>query len=98
MGLLGLEEIPKPAELAKRGGVWFLLPDGRGVHLGVEEPFQPARKAHPAFRATELDALAERLKAAGYPVIWDDSVPGVRRFHSTDPFGNRLEFQEAGES
>jgi catechol 2,3-dioxygenase-like lactoylglutathione lyase family enzyme len=94
-GLLGLQETPKPPELAKRGGVWFLLPDGRGLHLGVEEPFQPALKAHPAFRAAALETLARQLEAAGYPVKWDDSVPGVRRFHSADPFGNRLEFQEA---
>ncbi|MCP3136276.1 VOC family protein [Pyxidicoccus xibeiensis] len=93
--LLGLKEVPKPPELAKRGGLWFELADGRGLHLGVEEPFLPAKKAHPAFRVTTLDALAERLLAAGHPVKWDDSVPDVRRFHGADPFGNRLEFQEA---
>jgi catechol 2,3-dioxygenase-like lactoylglutathione lyase family enzyme len=97
-GLLGLQEVPKPPELAKRGGLWFLLPDGRGLHLGVEEPFLPAKKAHPAFRAAALESLAERLRTAGAAVTWDDSVPGVRRFHSADPFGNRLEFQEASSS
>ncbi len=94
-GLLGLREVPKPAELAKRGGAWFELADGRGLHLGVEEPFLPAKKAHPAFRVAALDALAERLGTSGHPVTWDASVPEVRRFHSADPFGNRLEFQEA---
>jgi catechol 2,3-dioxygenase-like lactoylglutathione lyase family enzyme len=93
-GLLGLKELPKPAELAKRGGAWFELPDGRGLHLGGEEPFVPAKKAHPAFRTARLDALAERLGAAGHPVKWDTSIPETRRFHSEDPFGNRLEFQE----
>ncbi|NMO20021.1 glyoxalase [Pyxidicoccus fallax] len=95
--LLGLREVPKPPELAKRGGLWFELSDGRGVHLGVEEPFLPAKKAHPAFRVATLDSLGEALRAAGHPVAWDDSVPEVRRFHSADPFGNRLEFQEAAE-
>lgn len=92
--LLGLREVPKPPELAKRGGLWFELGDGRGLHLGVEEPFLPAKKAHPAFRVAALDVLAERLGAAGYPVAWDASVPEVRRFHGADPFGNRLEFQQ----
>ncbi|WP_408888285.1 hypothetical protein VZQ01_16480 [Myxococcus faecalis] len=92
--LLGLREIPKPPELAKRGGLWFELPDGRGLHLGVEEPFVPAKKAHPAFRVLTLDLLAERLSQAKAPVKWSHEVPDVRRFHGEDPFGNRLEFQE----
>lgn len=92
--LLGLREVPKPPELAKRGGLWFELADGRGLHLGVEEPFLPAKKAHPGFRVTQLDALGARLHGAQCVVTWDASVPEVRRFHSADPFGNRLEFQE----
>ncbi|MCP3101054.1 hypothetical protein LZ198_19445 [Myxococcus sp. K15C18031901] len=92
--LLGLREIPKPPELAKRGGLWFELPDGRGLHLGVEEPFHPARKAHPAFRVSTLDALGMRLEVAGHAPRWSNEVPDVRRFHADDPFGNRLEFQE----
>jgi len=61
--------------------------------VGVEEPFAPARKAHPAFRlpAAELDELAARLEAAGARVEWDDSLPAVRRFYTVDPWGNRLE-------
>jgi catechol 2,3-dioxygenase-like lactoylglutathione lyase family enzyme len=80
--LLGLRELPKPAGLAGRGGVWF-----EHLHIGVEQPFSPARKAHPALRVgdAELDALAERLAAAGFPVTRDDALPGVRRFCSLDP-------------
>ena len=86
--LLGLVEVPKPAALAGRGGVWF-----DQLHIGVEQPFSPARKAHPALRVThdELDALAGRLAAAGATVTWDDALPGVRRFYTEDPWGNRLE-------
>lgn len=93
--LLGMTEVPKPAALAQRGGCWF---SGGGVslHVGVEEPFAPARKAHPAVLVDGLDALAERLAAAGCAVRWSDEVPGVRRFHSDDPFGNRLEMVESG--
>ena len=90
--LLGLAELEKPEPLRARGGAWFALGD-RQLHIGVEEPFAPSRKAHPAFRVTgeELDALAARLAGAGAPVDWDDSLPGVRRFYTADPWGNRLE-------
>jgi ribosomal protein S18 acetylase RimI-like enzyme len=87
-GLLGLMEIPKPERLRSRGGVWFAVGDEQ-LHVGIEDPFAPARKAHPALaisRADDLHALAERLGAAGHDVQWDGS-----RFHVADPFGNRLE-------
>ena len=73
--------------------MWFALAGGGQLHVGVEEPFAPARKAHPAFRlsAEDLDDLASRLETAGERVEWDDSLPGVRRFYTADPWGNRLE-------
>ena len=89
-GLLGLTRVPKPPALAVRGGCWFVAGDVQ-VHLGVEEPFAPARKAHPAFVVDDLDALAASLVAAGHDVRWSDEVPETRRFHTDDPFGNRLE-------
>lgn len=92
-GVLGLPEVPKPPELAARGGAWFRGPTVE-VHLGVQTPFHPARKAHPAFLVTDIDGLAERLGRAGQPVTWDDAVPGQRRFHTVDPFGNRIELVE----
>jgi len=88
--LLGLPEVAKPPELAKRGGAWFERGALR-VHLGVEEDFRPARKAHPAFVVDDLAALAERLKAAGYPVTPDDQGDPRPRFFTADPFGNRIE-------
>ncbi|MFC7548638.1 VOC family protein [Plantactinospora sp. GCM10030261] len=100
--VLGLVEKPKPAALTSRGGCWFESPDrpegpagwgGIELHLGVEDGFRPARKAHPGLLWPDLDALAERLVAAGYPVHWgNDELPGMRRFHTEDPHGNRLEF------
>jgi catechol 2,3-dioxygenase-like lactoylglutathione lyase family enzyme len=92
--LLGLAELPKPAPLAARGGCWFRA--GRvELHVGVEEPFAPARKAHPGFVVDDLEALRERLAAAGVAVRDDDALPGARRFYADDPFGNRLEFRAA---
>lgn len=88
--LLGMTEIPKPAELAKRGGCWFES-GGVQLHLGVEEGFRPAKKAHPALRCRDYEGLTSRLRAAGVEVKDDDSIPGVRRCHIFDPFGNRIE-------
>ncbi|MGH3741806.1 MAG: VOC family protein [Micromonosporaceae bacterium] len=90
-GVLGLQEIPKPAVLAARGGCWF-RGGGIELHLGVEPGFRPARKAHPGLLWPDLDGLASRLEAAGRPVAWDDDFPGMRRFYTEDPHGNRLEF------
>ncbi len=76
-----------------RGGAWFGL-GGQQLHIGVEEPFEPARKAHPALRvasAADLDAIARRLADAGAPVVWDEALPDVSRFYTQDPWGNRLE-------
>jgi catechol 2,3-dioxygenase-like lactoylglutathione lyase family enzyme len=92
-GLLGLDELPKPEPLAARGGCWFRA-GAQELHVGVEEPFAPARKAHPGLVVEDADSLAERLRAAGIEVADDDSLTGVRRFHVADPFGNRLEVRE----
>ncbi len=91
--LLGLAEIEKPETLRARGGAWFAVGE-RQLHVGVAADFEPARKAHVALRLgeAELDELAGRLRAAGAPLIWDDALPGERRFYSEDPWGNRIEF------
>ena len=95
--LLGLPEQPKPPELAKRGGCWFES-DAVKVHLGVEAPFTPAKKAHIAFRVDDVPGLASRARAAGYQVVDDDELPGHERIYIYDPFGNRLEFLKPLES
>ena len=92
-GLLGLEEIEKPDALASRGGCWF-RGDGMEIHVGVEDDFHPSRKAHPGLLLGDLDELASRFEAAGHEVAWDAGYPGMRRFYTADPFGNRLEFLE----
>jgi catechol 2,3-dioxygenase-like lactoylglutathione lyase family enzyme len=92
--LLGLEELPKPEPLAARGGCWFRAGD-QELHVGVEDPFTPARKAHPGFVVAELDQLASRLNDAGVAIVHDDELPASKRFFAPDPFGNRLEFRQA---
>lgn len=90
--LLGLPEVPKPRSLRSRGGVWFSLGD-QGLHIGVEEAFAPAHKAHPALRVDRagLESLAARLIDAGVEVSWDAERDDVRRFFARDPWGNRIE-------
>jgi Glyoxalase/Bleomycin resistance protein/Dioxygenase superfamily len=94
-GLLGLAELGKPEPLRGRGGAWFALAEGCALHVGVvADGFAPASKAHPALRAVDeraLRDLARRLAAAGSPVRWDDDLPGVLRFYTADPWGNRIE-------
>jgi catechol 2,3-dioxygenase-like lactoylglutathione lyase family enzyme len=91
--LLGMDELPKPEGLLARGGCWFAA-GAQELHVGIEDPFTPARKAHPSFLVTDLDGAAARLTAAGFPVAYDDLIPGTRRFETADPFGNRLEFRQ----
>ena len=90
-GVLGLSEVEKPPVLAARGGAWFRA-GGVEFHLGVEQDFRPATKAHPAVVVDDLDGLAARLQAAGQDATWDDEFPGHQRIYAADPFGNRLEF------
>jgi catechol 2,3-dioxygenase-like lactoylglutathione lyase family enzyme len=92
-GLLDLEELPKPEPLAARGGCWFRA-GAQELHVGVETPFAPARKAHPGLVVADLDALAARLREAGIHVAYDETLPATKRFHTADPFGNRLEFRQ----
>jgi catechol 2,3-dioxygenase-like lactoylglutathione lyase family enzyme len=89
--VLGLEEVSKPAGLRARGGCWFRS-SGVELHLGVEDAFTPARKAHPALVVDDLDALERRLRDRGHEILTATELDGYRRFHSSDPFGNRLEF------
>ncbi len=93
-GVLGLPEIPKPPALAARGGCWFQV-GAQQLHLGVEEGFAPARKAHPCLLTVDIDVVAVAVTAAGGEVRWDEAIPGVRRFHTDDPVGNRVEIQQA---
>ena len=88
--VLGLREIPKPPALAARAGVRVRL-GTQEQHVGIEEVLRPALKAHPAFSCVDPDALADALQASGAPVSWNGQVTGVRRFYTSDPFGNRLE-------
>lgn len=93
VGVLGLSEMAKPASLAGRGGAWFAGGSAQ-VHLGVEDDFRPARKAHPALVVDDLDAALALCRAAGTTVAQATPIPGLRRAYVYDPFGNRIELVE----
>lgn len=91
--LLGFKEVEKPQLLKKNGGVWFLAGTIH-VHIGIEEPFFPAKKAHPAFHVRNIEGLKEHLLNNDVSFLVDDRLPGANRFYLDDPFGNRIEFLE----
>jgi catechol 2,3-dioxygenase-like lactoylglutathione lyase family enzyme len=93
VNVLSFDEVPKPAHLAARGGAWFTAGSAE-LHLGVEDNFRPALKAHPALCVTGLAALLERCTAAGYSVTTDQPLTGYDRAYISDPFGNRIELLE----
>jgi catechol 2,3-dioxygenase-like lactoylglutathione lyase family enzyme len=90
-GMLGMQELPKPPELAARGGAWFR--SGRvNIHLGVDPDFHPAKKAHPAFQCTNYDALVASLREHGATIVPDEHLfDGSAHCYISDPFGNRIE-------
>jgi len=90
--VLGLTEIPKPEAMRVRGGMWF---EG-GLHLGIEPDMRPSVKAHPALVVADVEGVKQALVAAGCEWRDADDLPGVRRGHTRDPFGNRLEITEEG--
>ena len=90
---LGFQEIKKPDLLAKRGGVWFQVGQHQ-LHVGVENDFQPAKKAHPAFEVKNIKDLRSKLMEQGVKIREDDNLEGAERFYLHDQFGNRLEFLE----
>lgn len=91
--VLGFAEIEKPAELKKRGGAWFQYGNCQ-IHIGIEESFIPARKAHPAFEIENIEALKQHLSSSGIDFNEDDMLPGANRIYVNDPFGNRIELLE----
>jgi catechol 2,3-dioxygenase-like lactoylglutathione lyase family enzyme len=90
VGILGFAERPKPPNLAVRGGAWFSAGSAE-LHLGVEEDFRPAKKAHPALLVTDVMRLASECTSAGFAVTIDEPLPGFHRVYVSDPFGNRIE-------
>lgn len=93
-GVIGLSEIPKPAEQAGRGGCWFAI-GALQLHIGVDPDFRPAKKAHVAIAVDDLTALRSAVEAAGHPVRADIPLGSRERFFTEDEHGNRVEIVAA---
>jgi catechol 2,3-dioxygenase-like lactoylglutathione lyase family enzyme len=94
--ILGIARVPKPPHLAVRGGCWFESA-GVKIHLGIDQDFRPASKAHPALLVTDLRAFCDTLRAGGVAVVDGQPLEGYDRVDVVDPFGNRLELMEPNE-
>src|SRR5882762_8392082 len=92
-GVLGIPEVSKPPNLAKRGGCWFVR-DALRIHLGVENDFDAARKAPPGLLVEDLPARKTLIKAVGYSFNTDQPLEGYDRIYVNDPFGHRIELME----
>src|SRR5207247_7363055 len=79
-GLLGIPEVPKPLPQAKRGGVWFETSAIR-IHLGIEQDFRPAKKAHPGLLVRDLRLLSGRLTEAGFEVTSGEPLEGYEHIY-----------------
>ena len=94
---LGLDEVPKPPELAARGGLWFRN-GSAAIHLAVDRDFRPATRSHPALVVPDLVAARAALTLAGVRIIEDETGLPVRRLYVADPFGNRIELVDAADA
>lgn len=92
-----MTEIQKPDSLKGRGGCWFQT-GAQEVHIGIQQDFIPAKKAHPGFTVNALEQLKLKLQKAGYMIHEDVPINGRSRFFTNDPFGNRIEFLAFDES
>jgi catechol 2,3-dioxygenase-like lactoylglutathione lyase family enzyme len=95
--VLGLKEIPKPAELQARGGAWYEL--GRvQLHLSakVEDGNGQGSKGHVCFTVADVVSAKKVLRVAGIEIIPDDRpIAGKPRFYVRDPGGNLIEIAQA---
>lgn len=99
-GLLGLEEIPRPA--FNFPGIWYSLGNGLSLHIilndelvrpAVEREKIEARYPHFALWTDDCDATAERINQLGLVCRDVFSGPtGLRQVFVKDPDGNMVEF------
>jgi len=92
--VLGLTEIPKPAELQGRGGAWFQTGNLQ-MHVGVDPDGDgrplPRSKRHVCFLVPDLAAAKAAALAKNIPIEEESVAEGLARFFIRDPAGNRIE-------
>ena len=94
---LGLEEIPKPENLKKNGGSWFMI-GTQQFHIAPEDnPFEynSESKRHACFIVEDIIQAEKYFKERNIDVIPDKQpIKGWKRFYFRDPAGNRMECAE----
>ncbi len=96
--VLGLREIPKPAELRARGGAWFQTGNLQ-MHVGVDpdpDAPPPRSKRHVCFLVADLAAAKSAALAKGATIEEESVAEGLARFFIRDPAGNRIEIGQRG--
>jgi catechol 2,3-dioxygenase-like lactoylglutathione lyase family enzyme len=89
--LLGLTELPVPPAMQGRGLIWFKVGD-RQLHVGIEDGINRNTRAHLAYEVDDIAKLRAQLTFEDLELIEQPKIEGYDRFHTHDPFGNRLEF------
>ena len=95
--VMGLAEVPKPAESKGRGGAWYQL-EQLQLHLSIEDGLgdECISKRHICYTVADLAEAEAKFRAAGVEILPDDiPTPGWSRFYVRDPGGNRLEIAQA---
>jgi hypothetical protein len=88
-----MPEVPKPPDLAKRGGCRFQC--GRQqLQIGIETDFASAKKAHLAFKVVNVSAIAEWSLGYGILSRHDRLNPARKQMFVDDSWGNLLQFTE----
>jgi len=90
--LLGLDEIPRP-ESYTFAGAWYRA--GTAViHLVVASTAETESTRHVCLWVEDVNEARRTLQDAGLEVLPDfPKIPGLDRFYTHDPDGNRIEFQ-----
>ncbi|TKH05642.1 glyoxalase [Peribacillus simplex] len=91
--ILMFKEVNKPRSLRSNGGLWFESGSIK-IHIGTEDNFIPARKAHPALEVENLNDFKQHLITKHISFTVDERLPGANRIYLADPFGNRIEILE----
>lgn len=89
LDLLGMTEMRAPNYPAQQDGFWAII-GRRRVYFGIAPNFSSDPNDVPTLAVPNLDAMADRLTAAGHQVVWDTRLSYARRLGVIDPAGNTI--------
>lgn len=92
---LGLQVLGnRPDAVISVDGAWLGCPDGRELHLLVNE-MPTAKGQHWAFEVADIEATVATLTEAGHKVSKPATMEGIcRQVFCKDPSGNLVEFNQ----